>query len=319
RMVVCPPFNAKQLLRVHSAMARLQYYMQYQQQPKIYRQGANQAFEWGVGSAILLSIDNPNHFHKIGLIKNIDDDYKVGINILMKRALETVVYLPYALTLNNWRSDVFENQTKFENWNCYWWRLRLNNQGIKPPILRSDKDFDSGTISDIVEPKSIIKRFIGIILQFQFHRALCIKAKKYNPKDEKTLPLHMCDISDSKEAGEALKKMMSFGRSQVWRMTLKNLTGSNVLDPTALREYFKPLEDWLRDENLKNDEYIGWEIHETFCKKHKEEIILEQDHKHVHLHLYSDTCDEFKSLDNISKSTEQEINQLLEKLLKWKN
>lgn len=43
-----------------------------------------------------------------------------------------------------------------------------------------------------------------------------------------------------------------------WSEVLYEATGETRLDGTALREYFLPLEEWLRNENLRTQEYVGW-------------------------------------------------------------
>lgn len=51
---------------------------------------------------------------------------------------------------------------------------------------------------------------------------------------------------------------MERGTSVPWQQTLAEAIGESKLDASALREYFRPLEDWLRGENLRNDEIPGW-------------------------------------------------------------
>lgn len=51
---------------------------------------------------------------------------------------------------------------------------------------------------------------------------------------------------------------MERGASVPWQDTLFEATGESRLDPSALREYFRPLEDWLRTENLRTNELVGW-------------------------------------------------------------
>jgi peptidyl-dipeptidase A len=60
--------------------------------------------------------------------------------------------------------------------------------------------------------------------------------------------------------------MMRKGSSEQWQKTLLEATGETRLDATALREFFKPLEDWLRNENLRNQELIGWTYDGDYCK-----------------------------------------------------
>lgn len=51
---------------------------------------------------------------------------------------------------------------------------------------------------------------------------------------------------------------MEKGSSVPWQDTLREATGEFRLDGAALREYFRPLEDWLRTENLRTSEVVGW-------------------------------------------------------------
>ena len=36
------------------------------------------------------------------------------------------------------------------------------------------------------------------------------------------------------------------------------MTGEPKMDTAAFREYFKPLEDWLKKENQRNGVHVGW-------------------------------------------------------------
>lgn len=51
---------------------------------------------------------------------------------------------------------------------------------------------------------------------------------------------------------------MEKGSSQPWRDVLFQVTGESRLDGGALREYFRPLEDWLRNENLRTGKSFGF-------------------------------------------------------------
>lgn len=50
---------------------------------------------------------------------------------------------------------------------------------------------------------------------------------------------------------------MEKGSSQPWRDLLFQVTGESRLSGAALREYFRPLEDWLRNENLRTGDIIS--------------------------------------------------------------
>lgn len=63
------------------------------------------------------------------------------------------------------------------------------------------------------------------------------------------------------------RQIMSKGASQPWQEVLQETLGEGRLDGAALREYFAPLEEWLRLENLRTNEYVGWNYDGDYCKR----------------------------------------------------
>lgn len=59
---------------------------------------------------------------------------------------------------------------------------------------------------------------------------------------------------------------MERGASQPWQQVLQEVIGEGRLDGSALREYFRPLEEWLRNENLRTNEFVGWVYDGDYCK-----------------------------------------------------
>lgn len=51
---------------------------------------------------------------------------------------------------------------------------------------------------------------------------------------------------------------MEQGSSVSWGDALYAATGESRLNGSALREYFRPLEEWLQNENLRTNEFAGW-------------------------------------------------------------
>lgn len=59
---------------------------------------------------------------------------------------------------------------------------------------------------------------------------------------------------------------MEKGSSDTWQTVIQEVLGEGRLDASALREYFRPLEEWLRSENLRTQEVVGWRYDGDYCK-----------------------------------------------------
>lgn len=59
---------------------------------------------------------------------------------------------------------------------------------------------------------------------------------------------------------------MEKGSSDTWQNVLQDVLGESRLDASAIREYFRPLEEWLRNENLRTGEVLGWRYDGDYCK-----------------------------------------------------
>lgn len=99
--------------------------------------------------------------------------------------------------------------------------------------------------------ETFFRYFVSYIIQFQFHEALCKLANH-------TGPLSKCDIYQSKEAGEKFKEMLELGASRPWPEAMKLLTGQSSMSAEPLMDYFKPLIDYLAEENLRASDCFGW-------------------------------------------------------------
>jgi len=51
------------------------------------------------------------------------------------------------------------------------------------------------------------------------------------------------------------------GSSRPWPEAMQVIAGQNEMDASAIREYFKPLEDWLKIQNEKLGETPGWKTY----------------------------------------------------------
>ena len=52
--------------------------------------------------------------------------------------------------------------------------------------------------------------------------------------------------------------MLELGSSKPWQDAMEKITGQRKMDSSGLLDYFKPLMDWLKIENQKTNEFIGW-------------------------------------------------------------
>jgi peptidyl-dipeptidase A len=226
---------------------RFCYQRAYDQQPFLFRDSANDGFHEAIGDTIALSI-TPEYLKKIGLLAPVPDSSK-DLGLLLYKALEKVAFLPFGLLIDKWRWQVFSGQISPEQYNESWWKLRLQYQGIAPPVPRSEADFDPGAKYHVPANTPYARYFLAYILQFQFHRALAKVAGC-------TGPLNRCSIYDSKAAGDRLNAMLSMGASQPWPKALAALTGQDQMDATAILDYFAPLKKWLDEQNRGKP--VGW-------------------------------------------------------------
>ncbi|KRT83863.1 Peptidase, partial [Oryctes borbonicus] len=268
RIKQCTRVNEEDLYTAHHEMGHIEYFLQYSTQPVAYRQGANSGFHEAVGDVISLSVSTPKHLQKISLLNHTSLDISEALNSLYKTGLDKIVFLPFGYIMDLWRWDVFAGKTPKDNWNCKWWELRHDYQGVEPPVDRSEDDFDPAGKYHTVASVPYIRYFVSFIIQFQFHRALCLKAGDYVPNDPNK-PLHNCDIYRSTEAGNALGDMLQMGASKPWPDAMEVLTGQRNMDAGGLLEYFKPLQTWLEEENNKNGVFIGWEPTQRVCSSSK--------------------------------------------------
>jgi len=259
RIKQCTVVNNKDLITVHHEMGHIQYDLQYKDQPYVYRQGANPGFHEAIGDTLALSVQTPKHLKEIGLLNEsaVIDDYETSINFLFSMALEKIVFLPFSYLIDKLRWEIFSGSVDSSEYNTRWWELREKIQGIKSPVERSEDDFDAGAKYHVPANVPYIRYFVSHVIQFQFYRSLCIEAGQYDPEDP-SKPLHNCDFYRSKEAGAKLASMLSMGSSKPWSEAMKKMTGREWMLASAVREYFKPLEDWLRVKNEETNETVGW-------------------------------------------------------------
>ena len=247
RLKMCIDITSEYFSTIHHELGHNFYQRAYRQQPYLFRDGANDGFHEAIGDTIALSI-TPQYLVKLGLLDRTPDPSK-DLGLLMQKALEKIAFLPFGLLIDQWRWKVFSGEITPAQYNQAWWALRLKYQGVAPPTPRSEEDFDPGAKYHVAANVPYTRYFLADILQFQFHRAL---AKTAGCTDS----LNRCSIYDNKEAGARLAKVLEMGQSRPWPDALEALTGQRQMDATAIRDYFAPLERWLKEQNQGKP--VGW-------------------------------------------------------------
>uniref|UniRef100_A0A224XGM1 Angiotensin-converting enzyme n=1 Tax=Panstrongylus lignarius TaxID=156445 RepID=A0A224XGM1_9HEMI len=258
RIKMCTRINMEDLFTVHHEMGHVQYFIQYKDQPHVYKEGANSGFHEAIGDVISLSVQSTKHLKEIGLLDSDKEDKEQVINFLLFTALDKLAFLPFGFLVDQYRWKIFKGDIISENYNCEWWKLREKYQGLEPPVDRSEEDFDAGAKYHVIADVPYIRYFVSFIIQFQFHRALCEEAKQFDSNNPTLQPLHQCDIYKSHEAGKLLGKVLQMGSSKPWPDAMEVITGQRKMDASALVQYFSPLYDWLKEQNQKNGAFIGW-------------------------------------------------------------
>ncbi|MGZ6070548.1 MAG: M2 family metallopeptidase [Myxococcaceae bacterium] len=249
RIKMCIRPQEEDLITIHHELGHNYYQHAYVKLPFLYMTGANDGFHEAVGDALALSV-TPAYLVKAGLLDRVPPtNDKALINSQLKAALEKVSFLPFGKDIDVWRWQVFSGKVTPASYESSWWALRTKDQGIGPPVPRTEADFDPGAKYHVPANVPYTRYFLARVYQFQFYRALCRAAGHQGP-------LHACTFAGSKEAGRRLEAMLALGASKPWPDALQALTGERRTDGGALLEYFAPLQTWLKEQN--RGQSCGW-------------------------------------------------------------
>lgn len=89
---------------------------------------------------------------------------------MSSQGIDKIVFLPFAYVLDLFRYSVFRGTTTPDDYNCHYWRLRDELQGVEPPVNRTEEDFDAAAkyhVSADVEYARLVKRInnFGIFIR----------------------------------------------------------------------------------------------------------------------------------------------------------
>lgn len=249
RIKMCIKVNSSDFVTIHHELGHNYYQRAYNQQSYLHLNGANDGFHEAIGDAVALSI-TPEYLVQIGLLdKDKVPSADKDTGLLLRQAMDKVAFLPFGLLVDKWRWGVFNGSIAPANYNKAWTDLRSQYQGVVPPAERPANAFDPGAKYHIPGNTPYTRYFLARILQFQFYKAACDAAGWKGP-------LHRCSFYGNKDVGTKLNAMLEMGASKPWPDALEAFTGSREMSGKAMLDYFKPLMDWLKQQNKGQKK--GW-------------------------------------------------------------
>jgi peptidyl-dipeptidase A len=249
RIKMCTKINGSDFVTVHHEIGHNIYQRAYKNQPFLFKNSANDGFHEAVGDWVALSV-TPNYLMRIGVLEENElPSAEADLGLLYKTALDKMAFLPWGLLVDKWRWEVFSGKLTPETYNSAWWKLRLDYQGVVPPVARPADAFDPGAKYHIPGNTPYARYFLARILQFQFHEAACRQAGWKGP-------LHQCSIYGNKQVGARFAAMLEMGASRPWPEALQAATGKRSMDAGAMVRYFQPVMSYLKRDNKR--EVCGW-------------------------------------------------------------
>jgi peptidyl-dipeptidase A len=249
RIKMCIKKNADDFITIHHELGHNYYQRAYNQQDYLHLNGANDGFHEAIGDMIALSI-TPEYLVQIDMLDEADvPSADKDIGLLLRQAMDKVAFLPFGLMVDRYRWGLFDGSIPADQLNKGWNDLRLEYQGIVPPVERDESGFDAGAKYHIPGNVPYTRYFLARILQFQFFKAACDQAGWEGP-------LHRCSFYGNEEVGKNLDAMLEMGASKPWPDALEAFTGERQMSGAAMAEYFAPLKAWLDEQNAGMAE--GW-------------------------------------------------------------
>ncbi len=229
---------------VHHELGHIYYYLTYANPdvPILLRGGANRAFHEAIGSLMGLAAMQRPFLADRGLISDTAPSDTVRNRLLLKEALNYVVFIPFSAgVMSHFEHTLYNTSIDTSAFNKEWWKLKEKFQGIVPPYERGSEYNDAATKTHINDdPAQYYDYALSYVLLFQLHEFI---ASEILDQD-----VHATNYYGSKETGDFLKKLMETGANNDWRKLIRENLGAK-LSANALVQYFQPLMDYLKKEN----------------------------------------------------------------------
>ena len=249
RIKMCTRVNGDDFVTVHHELGHNYYQRAYNRQPYLFLDSANDGFHEAIGDMIALSV-TPEYLVQAGLLRqNQLPTPEQDRQLLLRQAMDKIAFLPFGLMVDRYRWGIFSGQITPDRYQAAWDEMRLRYQGLRPPVARTEQNFDAGAKYHVPASVPYTRYFLARILQFQFYQAACRQAGW-------TGPLHRCSFYGNKEVGRKLNEMLAMGASRPWPEALQAFTGTREMSAQPMIEYFRPLLGWLEEQN--RGRRCGW-------------------------------------------------------------
>jgi len=249
RIKMCTEVNADDFVTVHHELGHNYYQRAYNRQPFLYLDSANDGFHEAVGDMIALSV-TPEYLVQTGLLRQDQlPTEEQDRALLLRQALDKIAFLPFGLLIDRYRWGIFSGEVQPGEYQAAWDRMRLQYQGVVPPVERNETHFDAAAKYHVPAAVPYTRYFLARILQFQFYKAACDIAGWQGP-------LHRCSFYGNRDVGRRLNEMLAMGASRPWPDALEAFTGTREISADPMVEYFRPLLGWLHEQN--RGRRCGW-------------------------------------------------------------
>ena len=223
-------------------LGHIYYYLSYTNPdvPVLLRGGANRAFHEAMGSMMGMAAMQKPYLVGRGLI---DADTQTNdIQVLLKEALNSVVFIPFAAgTMSEFEKALYAENLPKDEFNAKWWKMVKQYQGIVPPTDRGEEFCDAASKTHINnDPAQYYDYALSYVILYQLHQHIAKNILKQDPR--------ATNYFGNKEVGNFLKGIMKTGAVKDWREVLKDATDEDM-NAKAMLAYFEPLMAWLKDQN----------------------------------------------------------------------
>ncbi|KAH8400528.1 hypothetical protein KR222_002982, partial [Zaprionus bogoriensis] len=227
-------------------------------QPILLREEPFPNFVDALGKCFSLAATSPRYLRRLGLLQGTQVwSLDARLNRMYLQGLRVVFLLPVFYVLDRYRVEVLSGRIRADDNEAYW-RLTELYTGAAPPHQRSNAQFDVPAKLLMEVDDQYTSQFLSIVLQFQLYKHFCSLTGQF-VKGSADKPLDLCDLSDQREIGPILMRAMSLGSSVHHREVLQQLLGTSELSLDGLLSYFKPLQDWLTQQNRERGLDVGWQ------------------------------------------------------------